>query len=507
MITGMSILAGRGDGTFRAARAIDPPIAVPGDEDFSPLALAADFNGDGTLDVAVLDGGNVYIYPGRGDLTFSPRVALPQSGDALAIALADLNHDGRPDIAATTTSQRVDAFLNQGGLVFSVSSVPLIAPIFGLATGDLNHDNNIDLVVAGSFLGQQPSDGMFYVLLGNGNGTFQPPVARPTGVGGAMTVAVADFNHDGSLDVATGNRSWREADTSCSGFAYWDSVTIVSGLGNGDFAAPSSFRLGTSNDDEEYRTTHNALVTADLNGDGWPDLVTSPAAILLTHAPTPNHAPIVSAGPDQMKVGGDPDVHFDAIAFDADNDWLEFEWRDSAGRVVGRWPHFCGGGDPGTYTVTVTDGHGGTATDSMVFFNRTDSDPVVEIVAPRGSKTVSIDAPYAIRWVHSNDAAVVSYRVLASADDGRTFTPIAGCANLPATASVCVWSNPRPVSTIARVEVEAYERRRTVWRLRPPIDSSSYPARRHRCRRAGKTATSVWSASRGARHSMARRSR
>ena len=50
VITGMSILAGRGDGTFRAARAIDPPIAVPGDEDFSPLALAADFNGDGTLE-------------------------------------------------------------------------------------------------------------------------------------------------------------------------------------------------------------------------------------------------------------------------------------------------------------------------------------------------------------------------------------------------------------------------------------------------------------------------
>jgi regulation of enolase protein 1 (concanavalin A-like superfamily) len=270
-------------------------------------------------------------------------------------------------------------------------------------------------------------------------------------------VAIADFNHDGLLDVATGNRSWKEADTACSGFTYWDSVTIAPGLGNGDFAAPSSFRLGTSNDDEVYRNTHNALVTADLNGDGWPDLVTSPAAILLTHAPTANRAPVVSAGPDQMKVNGDPDVHFDAIAMDADNDWLEFVWRDSTGHVAGRWPHFCGGGNPGTYTVTATDGHGGVATDSMVFFDRSASDPFVEVTAPRANETVSIQAPYTVRWTVGSDAAVVSYRVLSSDNDGMTFTPIAGCANLPATASSCVWSNPGPVSTTARVQVEAYD--------------------------------------------------
>ena len=115
---------------------------------------------------------------------------------------------------------------------------------------------------------------------------------------------------------------------------YWDSVTIAPGLGTGEFAAPSTFRLGTSNEIELYRNSHSALIAADLNGDGWSDLVTSPGAVLLTHAPTANHVPILSAGPDQVLDGGTQEVRFDAIASDADNDWLEFVWRDAGGRIV-----------------------------------------------------------------------------------------------------------------------------------------------------------------------------
>src|SRR6185437_2464979 len=130
------------------------------------------------------------------------------------------------------------------------------------------------------------------------------------GAAGSVTVSVGDFNHDGSLDVATGNRSFRLADTPCSGFSYWDSVTITPGLGTGSLGDSSTFRLGTSNGEELYRNTHNALVAADLNGDGWTDLVTSPGAVLLARPPTANRTPVVSAGPDQVLVGGDPDAHF-----------------------------------------------------------------------------------------------------------------------------------------------------------------------------------------------------
>jgi hypothetical protein len=72
-----------------------------------------------------------------------------------------------------------------------------------------------------------------------------------------------------------------------------------------------------------------------------------------------NRAPIVSAGPDQTIDFSEGFTRFDAAAFDADFDWLEFEWRDSAGNIVG--PHFddmrglsmfCMPVEPDTYTLT-----------------------------------------------------------------------------------------------------------------------------------------------------------
>jgi regulation of enolase protein 1 (concanavalin A-like superfamily) len=457
LVDGLAVLPGRGDGTFLAGRFINSnPFA--GVDVISRRAVAGDFNRDGKLDFAIPVGSQgIYIYAGRGDFSFDFPVLLPTSDDgALALVTADFNHDGLPDFAVSTASQRVDLFLNQGSLVFTVTSAPIIDTLWDITAGDLNKDGRPDLIVASASGLSEFNEGRYYVLLGNGDGTFQAAVPHLTGADGSVTVAVGDFNHDGSLDVATGNRSFRIADTPCSGFSYWDSVTIAPGLGTGEFAEPSTFRLGTSNDEELYRNTHNALVAADLNNDGWTDLVTSPGAVLLGHAPTTNHVPVVSAGPDQVLVGGDPDAHFDAIATDADNDWLEFVWRDSAGNVVGRWPHFCGAG-AGTFTVTASDAHGGVATDTMTVFPRGENDPFVGIAAPVMGEPVSVQVAYTIRWGSSNTGAVASYRVLASANDGQSFTPISGCSSLPATASSCVWQTPGPLTTTARVQVEAYD--------------------------------------------------
>jgi len=463
--TAVSILPGRGDGTFGAARVVDTSVNLMVGDDFKPSGIAADFNGDGKLDLVLNDGGLVFIYPGRGDFAFDTRVELPASSDGDdAMVAADFNGDGRLDIAATTFGQPVDIFLNQGSLLFSAASTPIAFSLWDIAAGDLNHDGKVDLVVASAGPDNASyAAGTFHVLLGNGDGTFQASVAYPTGVHGSLSIVLGDFNHDGHVDVATGNRSTRLLDLPCNGLVFWDSVTIAPGVGTGTFGTPASFRLAGQNvGDELYQNTHNHLSAADLNGDGWTDLVASPGAIVLGRPPTANRAPIVSAGPDQRIDFGEEFTRFDASAFDADFDWLEFEWRDAAGNSVGPsfedvrgLSTFCTRAEASTYTVTVTDNRGGVASDSMTLFPANPPGMALEIERPRIAETLGTASPYTIRWFDENLPGLSSFRVSSSGYNGKTWTPIPGCRNLPASATSCVWNAPGPVTDAGRVMVEA----------------------------------------------------
>ena len=122
--------------------------------------VAADFNGDGKLDLAIVDydQAQVSVLLGNGDGTFQPPMAF-------AVGQA------QPDWAVA---------------------------------GDFNGDGKLDLAVANFdfFEGNTVS-----ILLANGDGTFQPYVDYPAGPGGNDSITVADFNGDGKLDLATGNPS------------------------------------------------------------------------------------------------------------------------------------------------------------------------------------------------------------------------------------------------------------------------------------------------------------
>jgi VCBS repeat protein len=295
----VSVLLGNGDGTFQPAQDF-----LAGN--LPSVVVTGDFDNDGTLDLAVANQitGGVSVLLGNGDGTFQqPRhfALLPDSGLA-AFNLA-VGHFHDPNIldlvAATPDSSGLILLLGNGDGTFQPGR-PLLSQssVQDVAVGDFNGDGKDDLVTINRSDPQFPGRSVVDVLLGNGDGTFGPPVRTELSPFDLSDkVKVADLNGDGIPDVLTVNRSTNPG------------LGVLFGNGDGTFQVGPSTRLADG-------LRPDSVAIADFNGDGIPDLAIAfpeddvarqtTVSVLLGNGDGTFQAPLafdVGVGPTSLAVG------------------------------------------------------------------------------------------------------------------------------------------------------------------------------------------------------------
>jgi hypothetical protein len=243
----VSVLLGKGDGTFQAA------VSYPAGS--YPYSVAVgDFNGDGIPDLAVTNGtsnGSVSVLLGKGDGTFHAAVGYAAGYDPSSVAVGDFNGDGIPDLAvANWLSNNVSVLLGKGdGTFLPAQTFPAGTHPWSMAVGDFNGDGKPDLAVANQGTFPAFFDGSLSVLLGKGDGTFPAAPNFPAG-SYPVSVAVGDFNGDGTPDLAVANEGS-------------NNVSVLLGKGDGTFQPAQSFPAGAG---------PRSVAVGDFNGDGLLDL-------------------------------------------------------------------------------------------------------------------------------------------------------------------------------------------------------------------------------------------
>jgi FG-GAP-like repeat len=260
----VTVLLGNGKGRFKKSG-----IFVAGPDFTSADTLASgDFNRDNTPDLIVVNNGinqfgtvSVLLADGMGG--FEPPVSYSVGGSTpVWAAVADFNRDHNPDIAiSVTTTDSVAVLLGNGDGTFQPAiNYPVGGGPQGITTGDIDGDGNPDIVSADQ-CGDDPGcrAGTVSVLLGNGDGTFQPRIVSPEGLF-PLSVAVADFNGDAQADLAVANPCG--TDLTCVSHG---GVGVLLGKGDGTFQ-PVIVYPATGFDTAR-------LNLGDFNRDGIPDVV------------------------------------------------------------------------------------------------------------------------------------------------------------------------------------------------------------------------------------------
>lgn len=245
------ILLGNGDGTFLQPVGYDTGI-------YPFSIISADFNNDGIPDIATANrmSSSISILLGHGDGTFPTHVEY-QADDPVDIVVGDFNNDGYLDLATGGVyPAHVSFFFGNGDGSFQLGTQYAV-PVLSIATGDFNYDGNTDIATCGV--------ARVFILLGNGDGTYQVNLVESYTDFGPDSITKGDFNGDGFIDLAT-------ADSQALG----GNVSVLIANGDGTFQPKINFTY-------PYRQNYAKTITADdFNNDGKSDIAIAAFNALIT---------------------------------------------------------------------------------------------------------------------------------------------------------------------------------------------------------------------------------
>jgi hypothetical protein len=250
--------------------------------------VTADLNGDGKLDLAGSGAKSADVMINNGDGTFQPKISYPVADWAQDVAAGDFNSDGRIDLVVTINTPQIGLSLltgNGDGTFGAPVNFPNTAGFDSPAViaVDLNNDVKLDVVIAhqiACYTAPCVAALTMSVMMGNGDGTFQP--TREVTVGRGMSeITVGDFNRDSIKDLAIAGDTAR--------------VYLLFGVGDGTFVQQPTIALVPPPNSADATD----IDTGDFNRDSIQDLVVaigldgSRTAILLGNGDGSFRAPLI----------------------------------------------------------------------------------------------------------------------------------------------------------------------------------------------------------------------
>ena len=350
----ISVFINKGNGTFKSQ------VTYP--TGYGPVSLAVGNFGNGHMDVAVVDktGNSISIFLGNGDGTLTFSQTLGTGYYPHSIVAADVNHDGALDLVevneGTGTNGSFSIYMGNGNGSFGAPATYMTANASSsylspdaVAVGDLNGDGNMDVAVVDSVAS------VVEVWIGDVSGNMTYSNAYPTGTD-PDGVVIADLSGTGAEDVITAN--WGNADGSSS------TASVLMGNGDGTLNAKTDYPMGWA---------ATSIVSVAIAGTSKDDvLVTGPGvgAVNLLAGGYTNTPPVAvnqSATLYQNTVGnsinvltGDTDADGDTLTVTLVTAPSDGTASISGGKVLYTPIYGYVGSD--SFTYTISDGWGGTAT-------------------------------------------------------------------------------------------------------------------------------------------------